>query len=108
MSASEAFLPLADKILVLPDVYREDVTDVGLIVKTKDTLNAASATHLGRSGVVVAVGPGKADKKGRVVPMDVKVGDKVFFGEFQYRTHYLNDVKHLILQEADICWIEES
>ena len=60
-------------------------------------------------GVVVAVGPGKRDKKGNIKPLDVKPGDTVRFGEFKnmFPEYYIGLEKHLIIQEADVAGVVE-
>ena len=58
-----------------------------------------SAQEKPRQGKVVAVGPGKTDDKGRVHPLDVKVGDEVLFSSYS-GTEYKED--YLILSEEDL------
>lgn len=59
-------------------------------------------------GTVQAAGPGKADKKGRRRPLDVKVGDVVTFGKFKWPEHYENGEKHFVMQEADVIGVLDS
>lgn len=65
-------------------------------------------------GEIVAIGPGKRDKKGRVVPLVVKPGDRIRFGDTAQNHLAFPEWKDesgqrfLILQEADICWVEEQ
>jgi chaperonin GroES len=98
--------PTEDRIVVLPDDMREDVTDVGLIVKV--STNHESARQLGKTGLVVAVGPGKRNKAGRRVPLTLQTGDRIAFGEFTYREHQEGGKRYLIMQEADVCGVFES
>jgi chaperonin GroES len=100
--------PTEDRIAVLPDAYRDDITAAGLIVKARESLLASSQEHLGRTGAVMAVGPGKLNKAGKRIPLDVKVGDRIAFGEFDYREHYEDGQRYLIMQEADVCWVFEN
>ncbi len=58
-----------------------------------------SAQEKPKQGKVIAVGPGKADDKGRVHPMDVKVGDEVLFSSYA-GTEYKDE--YLILSEEDL------
>lgn len=100
--------PLDDRIIVKPDAYREDVTSAGLLVKTASTIE--SQKQLGRTGTVVAVGPGKRHPKTRQrIPLTLQVGERVIYGEFGADTHreWQEDdgQKYVILQEADVCGV---
>ena len=55
-----------------------------------------------RQGVVVAVGPGKADEKGKNRPLDVKVGDEVLFSSYSGTEYKLAEEDFLILSEEDV------
>jgi chaperonin GroES len=97
------FKPLRDQILVRP-VDRLANLGSGLIEVVSDEKDTR--------GEVVAIGPGMKDEKtGRLLPMDVKVGDRVVYGNGTYLS--FPDVKLagerlLVMREADICWIEET
>lgn len=86
---------LRDRILVKPIV--RELSNV-LIVENKEKFNL---------GEVIAVGPGKANKAGNVMPMDVRVGDIVRYGEFVFPDYMENGVKYSIVQEADIAAVVE-
>ncbi len=64
-----------------------------------------SAQEKPKEGVVVAVGPGKADDQGRIEPMQVKVGDRVLFGSYAGTEVKSEDEDMLILTEDDILGI---
>jgi len=51
---------------------------------------------------VIAVGPGKKTEDGKILPMNVKVGDKVLYGKYSGTEIKIDDVEHLILNEDDI------
>jgi chaperonin GroES len=98
--------PTADRIVVLPDAIREDITDCGIVVKVGQ--NIESERQLGGTGTIVAVGPGKRDKHGNRVPLTVQAGQRIVFGEFLHREHQEDDgQRYLIMQEADICGVFE-
>ena len=63
-------------------------------------------------GVVVAVGPGKDNKHGKPIPLDLKRGEVVKFGTsaeyLSFPEYWENGQKYLILQEADICFVQED
>lgn len=63
-------------------------------------------------GTIVAVGPGKPDKRGRIQRLDAKVGDFITYGDLVrgydfYPIYHEDGMKYRILQEADICFIAE-
>ena len=87
---------LRDRIMVKP-IIRELSTV--LIVKNSEKYNL---------GEVIAVGPGGYDKRGNRMPMDVKPGDVVRFGEFAYPSYEAEGTKYTILQEADIAAVVEQ
>ncbi|HZH25861.1 MAG TPA: co-chaperone GroES, partial [Azospirillaceae bacterium] len=53
-------------------------------------------------GEVLAVGPGARDENGKVVPLDVKVGDRVLFGKWSGTEVKLDGQELLIMKESDI------
>ncbi len=55
-----------------------------------------------RQGIVVAVGPGKTDEKGKSHPLDVKVGDEILFSSYSGTEYKSDDVDYLILSEEDV------
>jgi len=67
-------------------------------------------------GEVIAVGPGKRDKRGNIKPMDTKVGDIIAFGDgnFDFYPFYKVDnpdgtsTTYRIIQEADICFVDDG
>ncbi len=61
-----------------------------------------SAKQKPKQGVVLAVGPGKVDDKGKKMPLDVKVGDEVLFSSYGGMEYKMDDQDYLILSEEDI------
>jgi chaperonin GroES len=55
-----------------------------------------------RQGVVVAVGAGKVDEKGKTHPMDLKVGDEILFSSYAGTETKVDSVDYLILSEDDV------
>ena len=53
-------------------------------------------------GEVLAVGPGKRDDAGKLIPMDVKVGDRVLFGKYAGQTVKVDGQEYLVMREEDI------
>ncbi|MGH7360658.1 MAG: co-chaperone GroES, partial [Candidatus Methylomirabilales bacterium] len=52
-----------------------------------------------------AVGPGKRDDHGKLIPLDVKAGDKILFGKYSGSEVKLGDEEHLIMREEDVLGI---
>lgn len=86
--------PLGDRVLVRPQVG-ETTTAFGIIIP--DTAKEKPET-----GVVVAVGPGKKTDSGTVLPMSVKVGDKVMFSKYGFDEVKVAGVEYYLISEANI------
>ena len=59
-------------------------------------------------GEVIAVGPGKRDAAGKLLPMDVKVGDRVLFGKYSGQTVKVDGEEFLVMREEDIMGVVEA
>ncbi len=92
-----SFKPLRDRIAV-ERVSEEEKSKGGIIIP--DT-----AREKPSEGKVVAVGPGTRNKDGKLVPLDVKVGDRVLFGKWSGTEVTIDGDKILIMQESDILGI---
>jgi len=92
--------PLADRVLVEP-LKEEEKTKSGIIIP--DT-----AKEKPQQGVVIAVGPGKRDDKGNLIPLDVKKGDKVIYGKYSGNEVKINGKDYIILDQSDIYGIIEE
>jgi chaperonin GroES len=91
-----AIQPLADRVLVRPDVA-EETTSSGIIIP--DT-----AKEKPQRGTVVAAGPGKVEN-GTKVEMSVKNGDKILYGKYSGTEINLDGEDFLIMRESDILGI---
>ena len=89
-----AFRPLHDRVVVRR-VDGEEKTAGGIIIP--DT-----AKEKPSEGVIEAVGPGARDESGKLVPIDVKVGDRVLFGKWSGTEVKLDGKDLLIMKETDI------
>jgi chaperonin GroES len=89
--------PLGDRVLVRP-VEKDDTRKSGLIIP--DT-----AKEKPQEGTVVAAGKGKTTEDGKVLPMDVKKGDRVLYGKYSGTEIKIDDVEHLIMHQDDILGI---
>lgn len=92
--------PLGDRILV-QRITEEEKTKGGIIIP--DT-----AKEKPQEGKVVAVGKGKVLDDGKVVPLDVKAGDKVLFAKYSGTEVKINGEEHLIMKEEDVLGIIEK
>ena len=95
--ASTTFRPLHDRVVVRR-VESEAKTKGGIIIP--DT-----AKEKPQEGEVVAVGSGARDESGKVIALDVKVGDRVLFGKWSGTEVKLDGEDLLIMKEADIMGI---
>jgi chaperonin GroES len=94
---SQVFSPLDDRILVLKAVGGSNRTPGGLYIP--DTVSGDDRPSQGK---VVAVGPGHRDKKGRLRPLDVKIGDTVMFKTLTGSDVKIDATELLCLRESEI------
>jgi chaperonin GroES len=88
------FRPLHDRV-VLKRVDAEEKTSGGIIIP--DT-----AQEKPQQGEVVAVGPGGRDEAGKLIPIDLKTGDRVLFGKWSGTEVKIDGVEYLIMKESDV------
>jgi chaperonin GroES len=94
------FRPLHDRVVV-KRIDAEEKTAGGIIIP--DT-----AKEKPSQGEVVAVGPGGRDETGKLIPLDVKAGDRVLFGKWSGTEVKLDGVEYLIMKESDIMGVVEE
>ena len=92
--------PLQDRVIV-KRIQEEEKTKGGIIIP--DT-----AKEKPQEGKVVAVGKGKANEDGKVVPLDVKVNDRILFGKYSGSDITIDGEEHLIMREEDILGVIEK
>ncbi|MBX3572504.1 MAG: co-chaperone GroES [Mesorhizobium sp.] len=95
--AKSKFRPLHDRVVVRR-VESEERTKGGIIIP--DT-----AKEKPQEGEIIAVGSGARDESGKLVPLDVKAGDRVLFGKWSGTEVKLNGEDLLIMKESDIMGI---
>ena len=86
--------PLADRVVVKL-VEAEEKTKAGIIL-------TASAQEKPQVAEVVAIGPGARDEKGNLIPMEVKVGDKVITGKYAGTEVKMDGTEYTIVKQSDI------
>jgi chaperonin GroES len=91
------FRPLHDRVVVRR-IDAEEKTKGGIIIP--DT-----AKEKPQEGEIVAVGPGGRDENGKLIPMDLKAGDRVLFGKWSGTEVKLEGDELLIMKESDIMGI---
>ena len=94
------FRPLHDRIVVRR-IESDEKTRGGIIIP--DT-----AKEKPQEGQVVAVGKGKVTEDGKVLPMEVKSGDKILYGKYSGTEIKIDDADYLILHQDDILGIISS
>ena len=88
------FRPLHDRVVVTR-IDAKDKTPGGIIIP--DT-----AKEKPQEGKVIAVGPGGRDESGKLIPIDVKVGDRILFGKWSGTEVKIDAIEYLIMKESDI------
>ena len=94
------FRPLHDRVVVRR-VDEDTKTKGGIIIP--DT-----AQEKPMQGEIIAVGPGGRDENGKLIPIDVKVGDVVLFGKWSGTEVKIDGVEYLIMKESDIMGVLEG
>jgi chaperonin GroES len=92
--------PLQDRVIV-QRVEEEEKTKGGIIIP--DT-----AKEKPQEGKVIAVGKGKVGDDGKLLPLDVKAGDRILFGKYSGTEVKLNGEDFLIMREDDILGVIEG
>ena len=94
------FRPLHDRVVV-KRIDAEEKSAGGIIIP--DT-----AKEKPSQGEIVAVGPGGRDENGKLIPMDLKSGDRVLFGKWSGTEVKIDNVDLLIMKESDIMGVLEE
>jgi chaperonin GroES len=94
------FRPLHDRVVVTR-IDAEDKTAGGIIIP--DT-----AKEKPSEGEVISVGPGGSDEAGKIIPIDLKVGDRVLFGKWSGTEVKIDGVEYLTMKESDIMGVIEQ
>ena len=92
--------PLSDHILIEP-VPKEEKTKTGIF------LPETAEKERPEQGKVIAVGPGRKTSAGKIIPLEVKKGDKVLFTKYGPNEIKVDDKEYLIAKEEDILAILE-
>ena len=93
--------PLHDRVIVKRK-EEERKTASGIVIP--DSAN----TEKPDQGEILAVGAGKKDDNGKLIPLDVKVGDRVLFGKYAGQTVKVDGEEVLVMREEDIMGVIEA
>ena len=91
--------PLGDRVIVKP-IEKKDEVRSGLIIP--DT-----AKEKPQEGEIIAAGKGKIGEDGKLIPMDVKAGDKILYGKYSGTEVKMDGQEYLIMHQDDILGIVE-
>ena len=94
------FRPLHDRILIKRIEEKETVKG-GIIIPD-------SAKEKPQEGEVVAVGNGKKTEDGKIIPLDVKAGDRILFGKYSGTEIKIDNEEFLILKEEEVLGVVEG
>jgi len=92
--------PLQDRVII-QRIKEEEKSKGGIIIP--DT-----AKEKPQEGKVIAVGKGKVNDDGKLIPLDVKVNDRILFGKYSGTEINIDGEEHLIMREEDILGIIEK
>lgn len=92
--------PLSDRVIV-KRVEEERKTSSGIVIPD-------SATEKPDQGEIIAVGKGKIGDDGKLQPMNVKVGDKVLFGQYAGQAFKIDGQDYMTMREDDIIGVIEK
>ena len=87
-------IPLSDKLVLRP-IIQEEVLASGIVIP--DT-----AKEKPQQGEVIAVGPGRRDDDGKIIPMDIGVGDRVLYAKYTGQEIKIENEELIVLREGDI------
>ena len=94
------FRPLHDRVVVRR-IESDDRTAGGIIIP--DT-----AKEKPQEGEVIAVGPGARDESGKLMPLDLKAGDRILFGKWSGTEVKIDGQDYLIMKESDVMGVIEA
>ncbi len=94
------FRPLHDRVLV-KRIESDEKSRGGIIIPD-------SAKEKPSEGEIMAVGTGARDESGKLIPLDVKVGDRVLFGKWSGTEVKVDNEDYMVMKESDIMGIIEG
>ncbi len=95
-SKKVSVMPLGDRVLVKPEVTENEKSVSGIIIPD------SARQEKPEQGEVIAVGEGRRNERGELIPMRVKVGQTIMFEKYSFTTIKINDEECLVGPEASI------
>lgn len=92
--------PLSDYILIEPKTAKDATTASGIVLPE-------TSKEKPQEGKVVATGPGRKDEDGKVIKLDVKVGDQVYYKKWGGNDLKIDNKEYLLVKEEDILAVIE-
>ena len=92
--------PLHDRVII-KRLDTETKTASGIVIPD-------NATEKPDQGEILAVGPGKRDDSGKIIALDVKIGDRVLFGKYAGQTVKVEGDELLVMREEDIMAVVQT
>ena len=94
------FRPLHDRVVV-KRVEEDTKTKGGIIIPE-------TAQEKPMQGEIIAAGPGARDESGKIVPLDVKAGDRILFGKYSGSEIKLDGNEYMIMREDEVLGILDA
>ena len=94
------FNPLHDRILI-KRIEEKETAKGGIIIPD-------SAKEKQQEGEVIAVGNGRKTEEGKIIPLDVKAGDRILFGKYSGTEIKVDNEDYLILKEEEVLGVVEG
>lgn len=94
MAKKQSIKPLSDYVLVRP-LEQEEVTPSGIVLPE-------TAKEKPQAGEIMAVGPGGTNEEGKLIPMNVKVGEKVLYKKWGGNEVKVGQEEWLLIEQKDI------
>lgn len=90
------FKPAGDRVLVKPDTVEDEKSPSGIIIPD------SARKEKPESGIVIAVGPGKRGDDNDLIPVGVKVGDRVMFSKYGFDEITIGEQEYYVISESSI------
>ena len=90
------FKPVGERVLVKPEAPADEKSPSGIIIPD------IARKEKPERGIIVAAGEGKRNEKGDLIPMRVKVGDRVVFAKYSEQEVTINEQNYFVIKESDI------
>lgn len=90
------FRPAGDRILVKPEEMKDEKSPSGIIIPD------SARKEKPETGIVIAIGEGKRNDRGDLMPLRFKVGDKVMFSKYGFDEVTIDEVEYYVIAESGV------